>query len=171
MVTRIYLLMCLLAAMLPLIPLSQSGEPHATADFPGWPQQFEGEALQRLPLSAKETVFYASFPGKVARFTDGRREIIMRWVKTESRKFHSAADCFKGLGYTVKPEDLYVDQTGQRWGQFQAQAKDHSLLVRERISDAQGRQWTDVSAWYWDALLAQSHGPWWSVTVATHIDS
>jgi len=32
--------------------------------------------------------------------------------------------------------------------------------------DGRGGHWTDVSAWYWSALLGSSEGPWWALTVA-----
>jgi hypothetical protein len=39
------------------------------------------------------------------------------------------------------------------------------LRIRERIIDAGGATWTDISSWYWAALLGRSRGPWWAVTV------
>ena len=39
------------------------------------------------------------------------------------------------------------------------------MRVRERIYDGAGHGWTDVSAWYWDALRGYSPGPWWAVTI------
>jgi hypothetical protein len=38
--------------------------------------------------------------------------------------------------------------------------------VYERIYDVAGNSWSDVSAWYWAALLGKSAGPWWSVVIA-----
>jgi hypothetical protein len=44
-----------------------------------------------------------------------------------------------------------------------------SLRVLERIYSSSenqtGQDWTDVSTWYWQALLGKTGGPWWSVTV------
>ena len=40
------------------------------------------------------------------------------------------------------------------------------------IYSARGDQsWTDVSSWYWQALLGKTHGPWWAVTVTEKIPS
>jgi len=41
------------------------------------------------------------------------------------------------------------------------------LLVRERIYEAAGeRSFTDVSSWYWAAVLGRSVGPWWAILIA-----
>jgi hypothetical protein len=39
--------------------------------------------------------------------------------------------------------------------------------VCERIYDGQGKAWTDVSSWYWAAMVGRTRGPWFAVTVAT----
>lgn len=83
---------------------------------------------------------------------------------------HPVVDCLKGFGYTVKPQPLFVDETGQRWGCVLAMRKDQTLRVHERIYDSAGQQWTDVSSWYWAALLGKTTGPWWAVTVAERQD-
>jgi hypothetical protein len=41
-----------------------------------------------------------------------------------------------------------------------------SLVVREAITDSAVGRWTDVSEWYWSALLGRAEGPWWAITVA-----
>ena len=169
MVARIYMTMCMIAAILPLLPLPASRVSASVESFPGWPSQYQGRSLQTLTLSDKEKQFYATFPGMVARFSDGSREIIIRWVTMESRKLHSASDCFKGLGYTIKPKSLLQHDSGETWSQFIASNRQKQLLVQERISDSRGQQWTDVSSWYWAALLGKTRGPWWVVTVAESI--
>jgi hypothetical protein len=44
------------------------------------------------------------------------------------------------------------------------------LRVRERIYTAAGDSWTDVSSWYWQAVLERTTGPWWAITVAERDD-
>ncbi|NOT62165.1 MAG: hypothetical protein HOP19_18285, partial [Acidobacteria bacterium] len=79
----------------------------------------------------------------------------------------SAADCFQGLGYRITPLPLQNDNTGNRWQSFTAQRQDERLHIRERIYETHGAQsWSDVSAWYWQALLGRTTGSWWAVTVA-----
>jgi len=153
-------LQSMLHGALPRVPRGAAGA------FPGWPLQFEGASLTALPLSALEQRFQANFPGRVGRFTDGRREIILRWVAEGSRKLHAASDCFKANGHALTPQPIAVSG-GQRWSGFIARKKGQRLLVRERIHDAAGAQWSDVSAWYWAVQLGRSQGPWWAVTVAT----
>jgi hypothetical protein len=162
---------CLLAALVPWLPVKSkqdAGERQGAA-FPGWPTSFEGRALTALPLSAREERFARDFPGLIARFTDGEREIIIRWVTEATRKLHPASDCFEGVGYDVYPAPLRVDRDGVRWGGFTAVRQTERLRVYERIYTDAGHSWTDVSAWYWAAAGEDAHGPWWAVTVAEHI--
>lgn len=166
--TTLYIAACLLAALVPWMPNAsklQGGQASLTA-FPGWPTEFEGRALTSLPLEEREQRFSDEFPGRIARFTDGRREIIMRWVVEATRKLHPASDCFEGVGYGVAPLPLKVDEAGARWGSFIATRGEERLRVRERIYDDRGGAWSDVSAWYWTAARERSAGPWWAVTVA-----
>jgi len=122
--------------------------------------------LTGLPLTALEQRFAENFPGRIARFSDGQREIIVRWVTHETRKLHPAADCFRGSGYEVQTLPMKLAKADERWGRFRAKKQDISLLVDERIFNQQGQQWTYVSAWYWSAVWSQSTGPWWAVTIA-----
>lgn len=134
--------------------------------FPGWPGEFQGQPLQALPLTALEQRFAERFPGRIARFNDGSREILLRWVAEPTRKLHPAKDCFRGSGYRIETLPIRVDAQGQRWSRFHATRGPENLLVEERIWDAGNGQWTDVSAWYWAAFWQKSAGPWWAATVA-----
>jgi hypothetical protein len=168
--TVIYMIACSLAAAIPLLPTHSRdlATNSSGATFPGWPTHFEGRTLTRLPLSEREERFGRDFPGKVARFTDGEREIIIRWVWEATRRLHPASDCFEGIGYRVRPAALRVDEAGARWGSFTATRGGEGLRVYERIYRDGGRDgWTDVSSWYWSAALSEkSAGPWWAITVA-----
>lgn len=170
---RRYLSICLIAFLIPLLPVKAKIKD--VSGFPGWPTQFEGKSLKRLPLTKRESGFYRDFPGKVARFSDGSREIILRWVTSSTRKLHPAADCFKGVGFDIKPQPVEIDKTKNRWGSFIASKGDKKMQVRERIYDSSekssGNNWTDVSSWYWSTLLDSSDGPWWVVTVASRVDA
>lgn len=166
--TVLYLTACLVAALVPLLPV-QPGQRHSAASaaaFPGWPTDFEGMALKALPLSEREERFNSNFPGRIARFTDGRREIILRWTTSATRKLHPASDCFEGIGYSISPLPLYVDKAGSRWGSFLAARGKERLRVYERIYTEGGESWPDVSAWYWSASGASGAGHWWAVTIA-----
>jgi hypothetical protein len=158
------ILVCVVAAVVPLF-----GTKPATAvaeNFPGWPTHFEGRPLRTLPLGPLEQRFAAGFPGRIARFSDGEREIVFRWISRETRLLHPASDCFRGVGFSVTPQPLRVDPGGERWGGFIAARGGNRLSVSERIHDERGNQWTDVSSWYWAATTGESRGPWWAVTFA-----
>lgn len=160
----IFVLCCAAAGIAPLT----IGTPAASATaagFPGWPSSFGGKVLTRLPLTPLEVRFGQQFPGQLARFSDGEREIILRWVAQGSRKLHASGDCFKANGYVLTNQPVHVDGA-ERWSVFLATRGDTRFEVRERITDAAGRQWTDVSAWYWAVQLGQTSGPWWAVTIA-----
>ena len=163
-----YIIACVIAAWTPLLaPLFRTHETSAeVAPFPGWSGTFEGKPLTPLPLTQIEQTFAADFPGRIMRFTDGEREIIVRWVTEATRMLHPASDCFQGLGYTVTPLAAHRDQNGSLWASFAATKGDERLLVYDRIISDSGETWTDVSAWYWSALRHEGSGSWWAITVA-----
>ena len=155
---------CAFAGVAPL--LQEKAAVAVAPGFPGWPAHFEGKPITALPLTRIEQQFQEQFPGRVGRFTDGRREIILRWVAEPTRRLHPAGDCFKANGYALTPLPLLADGA-VRWSGFSAARDGLRYQVRERIYDTQGGQWSDVSSWYWAAQLNQTSGPWWAVTVAT----
>ncbi len=138
----------------------------AVSDDPEWPSKFEGRPLFPLPLTEQERGFQRGFPGHVVRFTDGVHELVMRSVNRASRRLHPAADCLKAVGYDVTPKPIRVGTEGQHWGCVLATRPGNRLHVCERIYDEHGNSWSDVSSWYWAALLGKSKGPWQSMTIA-----
>jgi len=160
---------CIFAALAPFGTFDKSCIDDGVL-FTGWPAQYEGRVLVNLPLSETEERFARGFPGKTAKFTDGKRTVLMRWVTRETRKLHPAEDCFKSSGYATRPRPLMVDAEGYRWGSFLASRKDETVVVRELIRDDKGKTWSDVSAWYWAAVWGRTRGPWWTVTVVEKAD-
>jgi hypothetical protein len=164
-IPRYFVMICLLAALAPFAKGIGGAAPVAEP-FPGWPTRFENRPLIALSLTPLEETLQKDFPGRVGRFTDGRREIILRWVTQETRKLHASSDCFKANGYRVEP--LAIKSVGnERWSTFSATRGKLRLEVAERIHATDGGQWSDVSAWYWAAQLGRTQGPWWAVTVAS----
>jgi hypothetical protein len=159
-----FLALCAIAAWLPTF--GDEATVVRADEFPGWPAAWEGEPINEVALSESERRFNRKFPGRIAKFTDGRRELIFRWVTQSTRQLHGSADCFRGMGYTIAPEPAVIDRQRATWSCFSAKRGSQRLLVRERITDEQGCEWTDVSAWYWSAVLRQTHGPWMAVTIA-----
>ena len=160
-------LLSLLLSVCALIPFLSAPKVRAGGtSFPGFPDTYDGQTLTKLPLTSREVSFLRDFPGEVGRFHDGKREIIMRWIRDETRKLHPASDCFRGAGYRVDPRPLERDRAGRVWGCFNAMKTGHLTHVCELIVDERGLSWSDPSAWFWSALLGKSHGPWWAVTVA-----
>lgn len=160
--------LCLVAASL---PFASNVAERSQVAFAGWPTEWESQPLREVPLSEREIRFNQNFPGRIAKFTDGRREFILRWVTEGTRQLHPSSDCFRGLGYSVHPEPAILDAQQARWSCFAATRGNLRLRVRERISDQLGAEWTDVSAWYWSVLLQQTSGPWLAVTIIEQHDS
>ena len=163
-------LLITLSAAAMMLPLTRCTVDDATdtALFSGWPTEFERRQI--LPLSEDDTLreFSRGFPGKIGIFFDGQRTICLRWIAHETRQLHAASDCYKGLGYKVTFAPSTKDAAGNRWSCITAERGEKQLNIRERIFDAQGNSWNDVSAWYWSALLQKTRPPWWSITVISH---
>jgi hypothetical protein len=166
LVTALFLAAAAAAAVAPLLAHKGDAAVLASQTFPGWPAQYEGRALVELPLTNREAGFVSDFPGRVGRFSDGRREIIIRFVGAPTRLLHPSADCFRAGGYTVTPLPMRRDQGGAPMACFRAEHGNDSFTICEIIRDRQGATWPDVSAWYWSAMLGSSGGPWWSYVVS-----
>jgi len=160
----IFLLLCMTAALVPFLPVKPVHD-DSVESFPGWLAQFDNKPLQQLELSEREERFARDFPGRVAHFTDGEREFIIRWTVRSSRAIHSAWDCFHGLDYRLNFGPMWRDQQGHRWRTFEAVNSGETLRVLERIYDEAGNGWTDISSWYWAVLLRKTDGPWWIMTI------
>ncbi len=130
-----------------------------------WPRHFRGRALHRLPLSDREQRFAENFPGRIARFSDGRREVILRYVTRPTRKLHPISDCLKGAGYAIVADSLKTDSQGRHWHRVDARRNGKTESFSERIYDNAGNEWTDTSAWFWSAMVRRTTGPWFAITV------
>jgi len=158
-----YVALCALAAVTPLLP--RASRAHQTTDAFAWPAQFQGRPLTELPLTGRDRRFADEFPGRVGRFTDGTREIILRVTTRATRRLHPASDCLAAIGFAIEPLPARRDPDGTTWGCFAARKPGESISVCEQIRDAAGRTWPDASSWYWPALSGASVGPWSSATV------
>jgi hypothetical protein len=155
-----------LAAAAPLLGSQRAHESPETPAPAAWPHEFEGRPLTAVKLGADESRFLGDFPGAVARFTDGERDILMRWVTQPTRRLHPAEDCYRGWGYDVSPSRIRSDRDGSRWRCFAASRAGATRQVCEQIRDREGAYFTDVSSWYWDATLQHTQAPWLVITVA-----
>jgi hypothetical protein len=129
--------------------------------------------LTQQPLTALEARFAANFPGATARYRAGDATLIVRQVTQPTRQLHPAADCFRAAGYALDAVRTHEDRAHTRWNCFEANQGGKRWRVCERIADAAGHQWTDVSSWYWSALWSRRSaqaGPWWAITIVTPLD-
>jgi len=166
----LYLIPCALAAAAPLLPRPSRARPAdpapiaAAAPF-AWPTTFEGRELTEVPLTGRDRRFADDFPGRVGRFGDGTREIILRFATHATRRLHPASDCLKASGFAVDPLPARRGPDGTAWGCFAARKPPEALTICEQIRDPAGRTWPDPSSWYWAALAGNSQAPWWSTTL------
>lgn len=161
-----FALACLVCAISPLfLNEAQAG----AIDDPVWPTSFAGKPLTRVELQPYEQRYAAEFPGRMARFSDGSRQIMFQWLPSHSRSVHSAAECLQNSGYEIEHGPIIVDGTGMKWSSCTARKGQTAIRLRERIEDSHGRHWQDVSSWYWDATLDRTNGPYWFVIVTESI--
>lgn len=153
----LFALLAAAAALAPLLP-SRSGAGASFAPGP-WPTSWEGRPIERLD-AAPEDRLLARFPGKVARFSDGRRQIVLRQVGAATRQLHPAADCFRAIGYDIEPAPMRLASGRGPASCFRATRGGRTLIACEQVTDSSGRNWPDLSSWYWSALLGTSTGPW-----------
>lgn len=172
-----FVVLLLAAGLAPLAPASRE-RAAPVEDFPGWPTTFEGRPLTPIAAAPEDSFFARDFPGRIARFTDGSRQLVVRWVSEPTRRLHPAAHCFAGTGYAVAPLPLQHAADGALMGCFSARKGAATLRVCEILRDGEGRSWADVSAWYWSALLSPARAAWWSYVVVepsldpgTHADA
>ena len=161
----LFLLLCALAALRPLLKVSvPRDEVGSDAGFPGWIAAPLPNGAMPLKLSPRDVKFAEQFPGRIAAYSDDQSTWIVRWVTRPTRKLHPASDCLRATGYTVAPEPIFAEANGSHWGVVSASRGPEKLIIHERIIDANGREFTDVSAWFWSAILEKSQGPWWCLT-------
>jgi hypothetical protein len=158
------------AASTPLLATRIHTAPLA-ADVPPWPHEFDGRPLAAVPLTDEERRLIGRFPGAVARFSDGERDLLMRWVTQPTRQLHPAEDCYRGWGFEVSQSRVRADRDGGHWRCFTASRQGQSGEVEtrevcEQLRDLEGGFFTDVSSWYWASTLGRSRGPWLVTTVA-----
>ena len=156
-----------LAAIAPLFAAHHGRAHPAAMALPAWPHEFEGRPLIPVALTAEQKKFLGDFPGAAARFSDGERDILLRWVAQPTRRLHPAEDCYRGWGFAVAASRIRADRDGRRWRCFEVTREGVTRQVCEQISDAEGANYTDVSSWYWDATLQRTQAPWLVVTVAS----
>jgi hypothetical protein len=164
----VFAALVLTAAVIPALIHARSGQPAPGASHKvAWPTHLQGASLTQLPPSVLEQRFADRFPGHIGRFTDGSRHIIVRVLQEPTRMLHPAADCFRGLGYGIARARVMEDAAGITWSCFTAERGGMTRTVCERIYDSQGKSWTDVSSWYWAAMLGGTTRPWVAVTVVS----
>jgi hypothetical protein len=157
-----------LALWCAMLPLALNGRVQAAPAPPAgreWPTEWHGQPLQPLAASAVEQRFARQFPGRIARFAlADQSELVLREVTRPTRMLHPAADCWRGIGWQVRPAQLARDDGAALWRCFEAEHDGRRVRVCERIVDAAGQSFTDTSAWFWAASLGHSQGPWQAIT-------
>ena len=160
-----FLIVCLAAVFLPLVPAGFVAADPGPGRFPGWVDQWDGAPLKRLPFTWRERRMAEGFSGPAALFSDGRRQLLFRYTEHPTRRMRPALDCFREAGFAVSRQPGYTDSQQRRWSAFHAAKAGEFWRVSERVADLSGRQWADSSEWYLPAAFARTAGPWWNVVV------
>ena len=155
-----------------LAPPQSYKRTHVTESY-HWPQSFEGKTLTALTMTDMEREFGKGFPGEIGNFLCGDQQIIMRYVTRATRKLHPAADCLRASGHHIGEVKIHADMDGNHWAGCEAVKAGQRLFLRERIVEIGNvhAEWSDVSSWYWHALLAPDEGPWLAITVISQVDN
>lgn len=148
----------LLAAGAPLLPHAAPSAPPLAP----WPASLDGHPLRRIAAGPGDAMLARDFPGHVARFSDGRRQIVLRQVSRATRMFHPPRDCFAALGYAIQPLPMSPVAGGYA-SCFEARRRGTALKACEHIRDVRETVYPDVPSWYWPALTGTSPGPWLAV--------
>ena len=151
-------LLALASVLAPLLPAQSGGAESGPSSR--WPARFDGRPIAPISPAPEDRLLARSFPGTIARFSDGRRQIVLRRVVAATRRLHPARDCFRASGYKVKAAPMRMVPDRGASACFTAVRNGRSFLVCEQIRAADGRSWPDISSWYWSALLGTSDGPW-----------
>ncbi len=168
--TALHLLVCAVAALAPLVtpePPDGAGAEltESSVAFPGWPPSMDGRALTPLALTADDARFAGDTGGRVARFTDGDVEVLIRWAAAPTRHLHPSAVCFRSAGWTIMPLPRHIDGLRREWTSYEIERDGVRRVVRERVEDSVGRSWPEPTDWYWASLLGEASGPAFSYTV------
>ena len=149
-------------------PLLKTSNPyHSSKVTPNnpLPPKLQDLDMFEVELSQDLQRFSRSFPGSIQVFDSEVGLIILRTVHRPTRSLHPAKDCLKSIGFHVKSMPLWEDSQKKRWSSLQASSHDQRIRVRERIYDSAGNSWTDVSSWFWHAILGYSDGSWTMITI------
>jgi hypothetical protein len=123
---------------------------------------FEGRPLQRITAGPGDALLARDFPGHLARFSDGRGQIVLRQVARATRLLHPPRDCFAALGYAITPLPMRRVAGGHA-SCFEARRGEARLTICEHIRANDGAVYPDVPSWYWPALTGGSAAPWLAV--------
>jgi hypothetical protein len=148
------------AAAAGLAPFAGPSDPVDHPLAQPWPTHFEGRAIVALPPAPEDALLARGFPGQVARFSDGRRQIVLRQIAAPTRRLHPASDCFRATGFAIRPAPMQIAPGQGPSSCFLAVRDGRTFRVCERIASARGESWPDVSSWYWSALLDPASAPW-----------
>ncbi len=163
---RVLGLAALLAPLMMVAGPRLPGAPEMVAD-PGI-FTFDGLTLPltRLPATEMEMAFARSFPGTLASYNWGGRQVILRRVDRATRRLHPTHDCLRAAGFETTDAATVTMSDGSVWARFHASRDGKRWSVSERIvSTTNGASWTDASAWFWAAVRHPLNGPWQAETV------
>lgn len=170
-VRKSHKLVLLAAAVLAPVLMSRGNESNESRLPPTPPPAtftFNGvtHALDPLPVTAAEEAFARSFPGSLSSHRWGTHQVILRRADVATRKLHPSRDCLRAAGFETTDSVVIRTREGSDWAMFHATRQGERLTIHERIvSEQDGTVWTDIPAWYWEAVRHPLNGPWRAETL------
>jgi hypothetical protein len=167
MVLRLVLFIsCLVAALVPLTENKKIGKISTTFITP---PGVDLSNFTEVQLIDKEKLLETSFPGATKRFESANQQLIVRYIVEPSRKVHPAEMCFRAWGYKIVWRPGRGGKNG-RSSCFEAEREGKRCLVCEQVIATDAESFPDVSAWYYQAILGRTKGPWWSLLEVQKLD-
>lgn len=150
-----------IAALLALAAAGASEGSAQSADFPGWPLEWKGAKLRRVPLGGGDRACVSGFSGVSARFTVGEQSYLFRWTQRPTRTLASVRECYERAGYRVDLDPNPSKEPG--WTCYLAGKTGERLRLCETFYSENGKRWGQAEAWMEDSIHNRLAGPFWSV--------
>jgi hypothetical protein len=168
---RALVIVCLAAALVPLVPRPTHATRNNSAVAREWPEPFR--SMQQEQLSDTERRFAAG--DRLGRFQQDGRRWLVRSIEDASRRVHPAEECYRATGWRIGPRPAQLSSGGGteplarplKWGCFSARRGAEAVEVCQTTTDESGRSWSDVGSWWWSAAFGKSKGPWLGVVRVT----
>lgn len=129
------------------------------------PEKYQNLALQKCTLSHLEKKFAKQFPGIIETYQHANGVVIFRQVTGATRKLHNSRTCLISSGFKLSQATPVRYNDGIVWQTYTAENSKGILIVRSVIlSPSNGKTWSTVEEWFWDAFFSNSDQIYLAIT-------